>query len=280
MDHFYGWYFKCQSESQTLAVIPSFHKSKAGSFCAVQLITDEASWTVCYPHSSFQKRGRSITIGENRFSPRGFSLHLQRNGLSAVGAVRFGPPTPIRYDIMGPFRYVPFLECRHSVFSMRHTVDGVLSVNGVPYTFSNGAGYMEGDRGYSFPREYAWTQCCFDGGSLMLSVAEIPLFGFRFTGIIGVILFEGREYRLATYLGARAVRIQDGTLQIRQGDMGFTAKLLAEKAQPLHAPVRGAMVRTIHESASCQASYRFQKAGKTLFSFTASNASFEYEYPS
>ena len=42
----------------------------------------------------------------------------------------------------------------------------------------------------------------------MLSVADIPIAGIHFTGIIGNILWEGKEYRLATYLGARLVHLK------------------------------------------------------------------------
>lgn len=31
-------------------------------------------------------------------------------------------------------------------------------------------------------------------GSLMLSVADIPLAGLHFTGIIGIVLWKGREW--------------------------------------------------------------------------------------
>ena len=44
----------------------------------------------------------------------------------------------------------------------------------------------------------------------MLSIADIPLGVLNFTGIIGVIHYRGREYRLATYLGARVVCAKDG----------------------------------------------------------------------
>lgn len=278
-DYFCGWYFKCQSGQHTLAVIPSVHRSKDEKFCSVQLITDENAWTVRYPYAAFRKQGQTITIGGNRFSPEGITLNLRSPGLSAAGSIRFGQFLPIRYDIMGPFCYVPFMECRHSVLSMKHAANGKIDINGTRYSFYNGAGYLEGDRGRSFPKEYAWTQCCFRGGSLMLSVADIPLGGFHFTGIIGIIYWHGKEYRLATYLGAKAVLIHGGEITVQQGALRFTAKLLEQKAQPLRAPQRGAMTRTIHESASCLASYCFQKNGATLFSFQSPQASFEYEYP-
>lgn len=76
---------------------------------------------------------------------------------------------------MGPFQFVPFMQCRHSVFSMKHQVNEQITINGQIYKFKNGIGYMEGDRGYSFPKQYIWMQCCFNDGSLMLSVADIIL---------------------------------------------------------------------------------------------------------
>ena len=210
---FCGWYFKCQSDTQTLAVIPASH----GGTHSIQLITDDGAWSFPYDAAN------------NRFAREGLRLDLRSEEASAVGAVRFGAFTPLRYDIMGPFRFVPFLQCRHSVVSMIHRVDGAVTVNGKRYVFHNGRGYIEGDRGRSFPREYAWTQSFFDRGSLMLSVADIPLAGLRFTGVIGVVRMDGREIRLATYLGAKALQTAQNTLVIRQGDTTFTARLLEKR---------------------------------------------------
>lgn len=276
--YFCGWYFRCQSDSQTLAIIPAVHKTKQAQSCSIQLITDAASWNVCFSISAFRKTGAVIEIGKNRFCAQGIRLDLQTPTLHAEGSLQFGPYTPIGYDIMGPFRWMPFMECRHSVFSMRHSVTGAVDLNGMSYSFSNDLGYSEGDRGRSFPEEYVWTQCSFPEGSLMLSVAEIPLGRFRFTGIIGVILWRGKQYRLATYLGAKMIRNQQGEIIVQQGGLCLLAKQLEGTPQPLAAPTCGAMVRTIHEHAACRAFYRFQKGRTTLFAFEAPNAAFEYEY--
>lgn len=112
----------------------------------------------------------------------------------------------------------------------------------------------------------------------MLSVADIPFGRYHFTGIIGIVHWRGKEYRLATYLGAKAVKMENGEIIIQQGDMRLSARLVEQHSHPLSAPINGAMSRTIHESASCRASYSFQKNSHTLFSFESSNASFEYEY--
>ena len=218
-------------------------------------------------------------LGESIFREDRLRLSLRDGTVDAEGELQFEAFTPLRYDIMGPFRYVPFLECRHSVFSMRHWVSGHLRVNGADYRFENDNGYIEGDRGSSFPRQYAWTQCFLDdGGSLMLSVAEIPLGRVRFTGIIGALCLHGHEYRLATYLGARVMKCAGGELVIRQGDMTLTAALLEKNACELRAPENGAMTRLIRENAACRARYELVKGSQTLLSAEVGNAAFEYEY--
>lgn len=275
---FFGWYLKCQSDAQTLAVIPAVHKQRNKRACSIQVITDHDAWTVMFAADLFRRIRRNIFIGENRFGENGIHLAIQTPQLTIRGDLDFGAIFSLKYDIMGPFALVPFMECRHSVLSMCHLVNGNVYINGQKYSFQNAWGYWEGDRGRSFPKEYIWTQCCFPGGSLMLSVADIPMAGFHFTGIIGVILWRGKEYRIATYLGARAVRIRDKRVRIIQGSLELDAWLLEASERPLKAPAKGDMVRTIHESASCRAFYRFRKDGCTLFAFETDRASFEFEY--
>ena len=278
LSFFYGWYMKCQSETKTLAVIPAVHRVGRKRTCSIQVITDSGAWIVTFPGKAFCRSGNAITIGKNRFSEKGVWLEIRTPELNVKGRLKFGPLTPLRYDIMGPFALVPFMECRHSVWSMHHSVSGTVFLNGEKFTFQNACGYWEGDRGRSFPKEYLWTQCSFPGGSLMLSVADIPAMWIHFTGIIGVVLWRGKEYRLATYLGARIVEHRDRKVRIRQRDLELEVQLLSETDKPLRAPKQGAMARTIRENAACRSFYRFQKGGRTLFSFETNRASFEYEY--
>lgn len=276
---FYGWYLKCQSDMQTLAIIPAIHKTENKCTCSIQAITEDGAWTIPFAVDNFRQGRKVIKIGNSRFGERGFQLAIHTPELTAKGSIGFGPLSPLKYDIMGPFSLVPFLECRHSVFSMRHTVQGKIQVNGREYDFSDAWGYWEGDQGRSFPSEYAWTQCCFADGSLMLSVADIPLAGFHFTGVICAVLYKNREYRLATYLGAKAAQIHRGRIKITQGDLELEARLLKSTEKVLKAPKEGDMVRTIRESVACSAFYRFRQGKRTLFEFETDIASFEYEYP-
>lgn len=82
---FYGWYLKCQSNTQTLAVIPAIHNTKNKRTCSVQVITDHAAWTVTYTADLFRRTRRNIFIGENRFGEKGIHLAIHTPQLTIRG---------------------------------------------------------------------------------------------------------------------------------------------------------------------------------------------------
>ena len=278
--YFYGWYMKCQSKDSTVAFISARHKNGTSETASLQVITEDGAWNIDMPGNAFKKDCANIFLGKNRFGKNGIRVNIDNPEARIKGKLDFGQITPIKYDIMGPFALIPFMECRHYVFSMRHSVNGKVVINGKPYVFENAVGYWEGDSGRSFPKDYLWTHTCFSGGSLMLSVADIPFGPLHFTGIIGIVYYNKKEYRFATYLGARIQELRDGKVRIKQGNMVLEAGIIESSGKALNAPVGGSMIRTIHESASCKAYYKFRIKGKTVFSFKTTKASFEYEYPS
>ncbi len=276
--YFKGWYFKCCTQDKTIAFIPAYHGRDNVKTASLQIITDDKVFNIPFNKLEYQENPLYVKMDNCVFSHKGIILDFQSNDLKLKGKLSFEQLSPIGYDIMGPFKFVPFMQCRHSVYSMCHKINGEITVNYQLYKFENGVGYMEGDRGRSFPKKYIWTQCCFDNNSLMLSVADIPFLGIHFTGIIGVLLLGGKEYRIATYLGSKIKQVDKNTVAIKQGNFELTAKLLKKNAHPLAAPENGNMCRTIHESASCKAYYRFSHKDRVLYEFTTDKASFEFEY--
>ena len=263
-----------------MALIVACSRTGREESVCLQVITDDFTGSAEYGISEYTKRkkGIDITLGANRFSEDGLHLDVHRPGLELSGDVSFGPWKAIGGDIMGPFRFVPFMQCRHEILSAYHDINGKLTLNGIRYDLNGARGYIEGDRGYSFPSVYLWTQCLFDGGSLFLSVADIPFGLFHFTGLIGFVCLGGKEYRLATYKGGKATDIKDGGCIIRQGDITFTVQLLHKNDHPLQVPMNGSMARTIRESASCTARYSLTIHGETLLDLTTDKASFEFEF--
>lgn len=277
---FEGWYFKCRTrEGGAIALIPACHIDDQGRRSAsLQVIAEEGSWWVEYPEGDFSASSRVLSIhaGRNRFSEDGVTLNIAEPGLQLTGTVRFGPFLPLSSDIMGPFRLIPGMECAHGVISMAHSLEGTLTLNGKTLDFSGGMGYIETDRGSSFPDTYLWAQASFPGAALMLSVAAIPLPGIRFTGCICALILHGKEYRLATYRGVRVERWTQNHAVIRQGRYRLEIEVEAAHPQPLRAPARGAMARMIHESLRAVLRCRFWHGDALLFEGTDQAGSFEY----
>lgn len=281
--YFEGWYLKHQNKSgQALALIPALHIDSAGCRTAsLQVISNRRTWWLEYPGAQFQadQKRFQVQLSRSSFSSQGIGLHVEKNGLSLHGTLRYGPFTVLKSDIMGPFRLFAGMQCSHGVLSMGHSLLGTLVLNGEPIDFSNGLGYIETDRGRSFPSAYLWSQCIWDGperGSLMLAIASIPLPVGSFTGCICSVFFRDREYRLATYRGARLEEWSPSGVTIRQGKYRLQAELLEAQGQALHAPVEGRMERTIHESLCARVRYRFWCGKELLFQHTDPCASFEY----
>ena len=281
--YFEGWYLKHQSKNgKTLALIPAFHINSAGGRSAsLQVISNDRSWWLEYPETQMQaSEGQfRIQLGKSYFSRQGMDVNIDQEGLLLRGRLEYGPFTALKSDIMGPFRFWAGMQSSHGIISMGHLLKGALHLNGECIDFTDGIGYIETDRGRSFPGAYLWTQCIWDGaesGSLMLATATVPLPVGRFIGCIGAILQGGQEYRLATYRGAKVEKWSPAGAVIRQGNYRLVIELLEENRQSLRAPVDGSMRRTIHESLCAHVKYCLWCGDEMLFQHTDQHASFEY----
>lgn len=274
--YFEGWYLKQQNADSVLALIPALHRKAGGQ--------TEASLQIVYPggmhnapcrHFSLDRPRRAFRLDDSLFTDRGCKLRLKTDEVSLEGELSYRRMARPRYDVMGPFRFVPGMQCRHSVFSMSHLVDGEVRLNGRAYRFRDSPGYMEGDRGVSFPERYVWTQCGWGENGVMISAASVPFLGGRFTGCVALVYLDGTEYRLATYLGARVEEAGNDRVVLRQGKDVLSARLLQEGAVPLRAPDHGGMTRTIHESVDCEVAYRFLHNGTERLRIVGKQAGFE-----
>ena len=145
------------------------------------------------------------------------------------------------------------MECRHGIISMRHTLFGEVVLNGKTIDFSGGLGYIEMDAGRSFPKSYIWVQSndFKEPCSVFASVATIPFLFFHFVGTIALVLYEGREYRFATYLGAKVLACTENQIVLKQGKQQLEIWLRPDAGLKLAAPDKGDMSRTILENPSC-----------------------------
>lgn len=265
---FEGRYFKHQKGNTSIAFIPG--RCKDAAF--IQVITNNQSCFFSYPLSEYQNTG-AIHIGGNVFSDQGIHVDINQDGARITADVEYGPLTPIRSDIMGPFRFIP-MQCRHGILSMRHDLSGSVRMNDQTFDFTEGVGYMEEDSGRSFPNAYLWLHCVNQDCSVMLSIADIPFCGFHFRGCLCAIYYMGREYRLATYLGVRTQCTQD-TIVLRQGKLRLEARISAPDGQSLFAPRKGKMNRIIKECILCYVFISFYENNRVVFKIEQGPTSFE-----
>lgn len=271
-NYFEGWYFKHQGNGNTLCLIPG--RSDHSAF--IQIITEDASYNVDFPLDQY-RRANPVAIGCNVFSTQGITVNIRRPGLSLYGWLHYGEKTPLRYDIMGPFAPLP-MQCKHSILSMFHRIKGTLWLNGQPYVFDGGTGYIEGDRGTSFPQNYVWVHSndfpepC----SVTLAIAHIPFGLFSFRGCICALWHQGREYRLSTYTGAQVRMVDRHRISLSQGPYHLLIQVPPNQGHRLLAPQLGSMNRSIHETASTTARFVFSENRVPIFDYTSPGTSFEF----
>lgn len=279
--YFEGWYLKHQIAEQTAAFIPAFHVDENGQRSAsLQIITNTCSYNVNYTANDFMAKADTfyVKVGNNIFGSGGCHIDVNTDSIKIFGDIVYGFPKQLKSDIMGPFRFIPRMQCSHGVISMGHKLTGSLNINGRIVDFSGGDGYIETDRGSSFPKNYIWTQCNrFDGinCSIMASVADIPMGPFEFQGCICAVMYDDVEYRMATYNGVKIEDSSDKGLTLTQGDKRLKIKLLKENSFELRSPNNGKMSGLIRESAQCKVRYEFSIGGKQIFDLTGGQASFE-----
>lgn len=289
LEVFEGWYFKHQNSDTVLAFIPGQSIDECGGHRVfLQIIWNDNSYSLDFKEEDYQvdKKRKRVVIGNNIFSRRGIKVNLQTKDITIKGTIRYGRLSPIRYSIMGPFQYMPFLECKHEIISMSHTLQGNVKINGKLLKFDGEKGYIEGDKGCSFPKNYVWLQCNRfeeEEASLMVSIAHIPFLGGSFQGCICVIHYQGKEYRFATYLGTKVICGCKEAIVLSQGNLRLKVYLTEQKedtnkrfSHSLLAPERGKMSRFIKEAHLIQGRFILYKKGKLLFDLLSNHVSYEY----
>lgn len=269
---FEGWYFKHQNKSQTLAIIPGI--SSFGAF--IQLIENHSSYNINFPITQFSK-GNQIQIDNNTFSFNKIKLNIEKEKLNVKGEISYHNLTPLKNDIMGPFKFFP-MKCRHGIISMHHDIEGQIKINGKNFDFSHGTGYIEKDSGNSFPNSYAWVQSndFKEKCSIMVAIADVPFCGFNFTGVICAIYYKGKEYKIATYNGGKILKCEKNNIIVRNKTLRLDINIHENKGFILKSPINGKMLKTIKEVPACKATFKLTKNNKLIFYMESLNTSCEF----
>lgn len=292
--YFEGWYFKqATSNGKALSLIPGIaFDEQGGGKSFIQILDGSAgeSFFAEFPTDSFHASDRllEISVGKSFFNSQGAHLDIDQPGISLQGDVSFGnfsslPRTLFAPTVMGPYAYIPGMECCHGLISMDHALSGTITLNGRCYDFSGGNGYLEKDWGRSFPSSWVWSQSnsfAEGGTSLMFSAARIPWRKQFFTGFLCVFFHRGKFYKFMTYNGSSldclSVKGDNLNAQFTGGGYTLSVKGLICRSGLLKAPVNGSMSRAIAESLSSELEVKLiSKDGEFIFDGTGFSAGIE-----
>lgn len=289
--YFEGYYFRMVSKTgRSVAVIPGITLTKDDPHSFVQIIDSKgSSGYFRYTAKQFEYSDKDvfICVGKNVFSKEGLSLDINK-GQTITGAVRFKNSLPYPKslkcpNIMGPFSYLPFLECRHGIVSMRSDLEGKINLDGEEIDFDGGVGYIEKDWGSSFPSKYIWAQSnCFPGhdASFMISVARVPIMGAAIQGLIAFLYSDGRFASFSTYDGASVKSIirrgENLEIILKAPSSMLYVFLKPDTSSALKAPVHGAMSREIRECGNGQIHLELFDARGSSFHGIGENAAMEF----
>lgn len=270
--YFEGWYYKAvTADGRSLAFIPGISLG-TDPHCFVQVTGPSAGLprSYRYPVDAFQTADHpfSVTIGNNRFTAGGLQIDLNDGHCPVQGRLHYRDPVSVHSHLlwpnsMGPFAWLPRMECNHGVLYLDARVSGQVRIGPEILSFDQDAGYLEKDWGRSFPRSYLWLQCNSfktQPVSLMLSVARIPVGPGSFTGILGFVQHDSAQYRFSSYNGTRLTHLElrpdrmDLTLQHPR----YRLNVRASRADGslLDAPVHGDMAAQIRETLDSTVSLR------------------------
>ena len=288
-DYFEGWYFKNTNKENGISFIPGINIEKKEPKAFVQVITNDQSYFVNYDINEFDFTHEPfmIRVGNNLFSKEGIHIDIKTEDINADGDIKYTNNKNIDTDfmnpnIMGPFSYIPFMECNHAILSMQNNTNGSININNSEIKFENDMGYIEKDWGTSFPKTYIWSQgnnFRKANASFMLSIADVPFKMFKFRGVICVLMVDDKEYKFTTYNNARLVEyeINDNSLNItlKKGEFVLNLKSEFDEGQKLVAPVKGKMEKEIFESITAKVTVTLKQGDNIIFSDTSANCGLE-----
>lgn len=294
-NYFEGWYFKVVLPEQRLAYafIPGISFGADGvGHAFLQVLDGVAATSEYHRYATTDFRPATdrfaLGLGPHHFATDRLCVDLPNLQLD----LRFHGvhPWPRRFlapGVMGPFGFVPRMQCYHGLVSMHHELSGNITVGGRQYDAAGGVGYTEKDWGSGFPEAWVWCQSNHLSGtdrpaSLMASVAKIPFLGTSFTGFLATFLFEGEFHYFTTWARARVQTYFDeqtgGAVRLTLTKGPHQLRITGQPAPggDLASPVTGAaMTGKINESLQAVLGVEFSRNGRIVYQGEATWAGLE-----
>jgi len=296
-NYFEGWYYKLidSSKKNVWAIIPgiAYGKSENDGHAFIQVIEANTCKVHYFKYDindfKFSNEDFNVQIKNNFFNRNGIVLDLKDKNTSIKGELSFNNIVPFPKKlcspgIMGPFSFIPSMECYHGIVNIHHEIHGKLFENNTEIDFTNGYGYIEKDWGKSFPECWIWLQSNHfsqQNVSVMFSIAKIPWLHSHFIGFLSFLRIDNEIIMFATYTGAKIknFKYENDILNVSISSSKYKLDLEAtfSKGGVLKAPKNGMMDRDIIESITSSIKVRLydNKNMKLIFEGEGLNTGFE-----
>ncbi|CAF0937922.1 unnamed protein product [Rotaria sordida] len=242
---FEGWYYKIVSNeyNNTFVIIPGVHMNDSKRHSFIMIAYDNISHYFHFPYetlsSSFDEFQLTIDNKKNIFSYNKIIIDVQPKTNNDDATESFQMNLTLSSHIfipdllwiipgtMGPYSWIPTMQCYHHVLSMKNYIHGSIKINQNEKQFISGIGYIEKDWGHSFPSIWIWGQAnqwenlssTSSSASLFFSLALIPwYFNIEFAGFLIVFEYNNEFYRFNTYLQSI---IHDLSINIHTNQISF-----------------------------------------------------------
>lgn len=291
--YFEGWYFRITDSKaeHVYAIIPGISIGQWDTHAFIQVLdSDNKVSYFRYDINDFEfnEHRFEIMIGDNYFSKSRIRLNLIGNELSLQGDLYFCnileyPRSCRRPGVMGPFLFLPRMECYTDIINIQSEIIGHLKISGERIDFTGGIGYVEKNWGRSMPQSWVWIQSNHfqpDDVSVSLNIAKIPCLCGSFIGFISMFRYKDRIFMFTTYSGAWISRLyhSNNHLRVTLKDCRFRLDINVTYAQggTIKAPVNGQMSRSITENVNSVIKLRFSdRSGRILYEGIGTNTGLE-----
>lgn len=265
------WYFKQQCKDFVIAFIPGVVMSKDGEKKAfIKVYYKQENIYLEYPFEDFSFKDGKIKIAENEFSESEIKIDLSSEKVKIKGRILFSRIISIKNKQLSCLKIINPTKSTSEIISIRHYLNGTLTINNSSVNFIDGIGYIESIFGKKISKDIIWLQCSDKYNySIRISIQPINKMGRKFLSCLALIYYNGREYKFSTLRGCRIITYNNENLIIKQGshylNIAFNEKEQLETVQ------------NKREITLCgKASVLFKIRKKTIFQYNSDKCSYKY----
>lgn len=256
--YFEGYYFKFINKQKEIVILIagiSISKSEKYSFIQVASNYSEKVSFFKFPLSELTaaENDFEFRIGKNLFSQNRirFDLGDIKGEITLVDNVNW-KRSFLNPNIMGLLSFIPRVECKHDVITIKTEVQGEINLPDHKIQFNNGDGYIEKNWGSSFPKKYMWLHANqFNNKelSLQFAIAKPKWLFLRPQVYIGYVM-NGKLIHFATHR-LSLVKIQTHKshtlVKIRKLRHTILIKIKNQSPVNLIGPKKGDLKSNVHE---------------------------------